>query len=404
MSEQPVATEVAPGERGDASIPITKPVLGAAELRAVQLPLETGWVVQGPYVAEFERKFADFTGAPEAIATSSCTTALHIAVAALGLGPGDEVIVPGFTWVSTANVVEYMGAKPVFCDIDLATYNLDVDHAASLVTDRTVGILPVHLFGLCADMDGVGALAQRHGLWVVEDAACAFGAWYGGRHAGTLGDVGCFSFHPRKSITTGEGGMVTTARPDLAEASRSLRDHGASRSDLARHSGRDAFLLASYDVVGFNYRMTDIQGALGSAQMDRAEDVLEARRARARDYDDALANVEWLRRPVVPDGLVHGYQAYVALFAPDEPTLANAEKLRARRNDLMAELETQGIATRQGTHAPVILGVYAQKYGLAPEDYPNAVVADRLTLGLPLYPQMTPAEQATVVEALLRAH
>lgn len=385
------------------TIPITRPVFGAEELRAVQRPLESGWVVQGPFVKEFEDRFSAFAGVSHSIATSSCTTALHVAVAALGLGPGDEVIVPAFTWVSTANVVEYMGARPMFCDVDLRTYNIDAGQAESLVTPRTVGIIPVHLFGLCADMDAILRMAKARGLWVLEDAACGFGARYRGRHAGAFGDAGCFSFHPRKSITTGEGGMITTCREDLDRLSRSLRDHGASRSDLARHAGMAAFLLSEYARLGYNYRMTDIQGALGCAQMERAAWVLGERARRARLYDEMLAGMDWLRTPRVPDGCVHGYQAYVCLFCPEEPALANAERLHRARNALMARLEAQGIATRQGTHAPVILGLYAEKYALRPEQFPNAYLADRLTFTLPLYPQMTDEEQATVCRCLKEA-
>ena len=405
MSEPPAATEVSPGESPEtvAPIPITKPCFGEEEFRAVQEPLESGWVVQGPRVAEFERKFCAYTGATYALAANSCTTALHLVVAALGLGPGDEVIVPALTWVSTANVVEYTGATPVFCDVDLATYNLDVAHATSLVTDRTVGIIPVHLFGLAADLDAVAELARARSLWVVEDAACGFGAWYHGSHVGTFGEAGAFSFHPRKSITTGEGGMVTTRDAALAETMQSLREHGASRSELSRHTGEGAFLLTSYDVVGFNYRMTDIQGALGSAQMDRADWILDRRRERAARYDRLLANAQWLRTPVVPEGYVHGYQGYVCLFAPEEPSLECMDDLHARRNRLMANLEAKGIATRQGTHAAVLLGVYAGKYGLRPEQFPNAALGDRLTISLPLYPQMTDDEQDRVVDELLRA-
>ncbi len=216
------------------TIPITKPFFGAEEREAVIRPLESGWVVQGPYVRAFEQRFERFTGAPYCAATSSCTTALHLAVAALGVKPGDEVIVPAFTWVATPNVVEYMGATPVFCDVRLTDFNLNVTHLESLVTPRTVGIIPVHLFGLCADMDTVLAFAKAHGLWVIEDAACGFGATVGGRHAGIFGDVGCFSFHPRKSITTGEGGMVSTdsrraAQADLL-AARSRRVEDRSRA------------------------------------------------------------------------------------------------------------------------------------------------------------------------------
>lgn len=383
------------------SIPITKPVFGDEEMQAVQRPLEIGWVVQGPFVAEFEEKFSSYTKAVHSVAVSSCTTALHIAVAALGLKPGDEVIVPAFTWVATANVVEYMGAKPVFCDIDLATFNLDISQIEALLTPRTVGIIPVHLFGLCADMRPILEIAGKRGLWVVEDAACAFGSWYHGQHAGTFGEMGCFSFHPRKSITTGEGGMITTANEDFDRLSRSLRDHGASRSDLARHSGKAAFLLSEYHHLGYNYRMTDIQGALGCAQMKRAAWILAARTRCAQIYDEMLGRVEWLDTPSVPEGYEHGYQAYVCLFRPENPTLKNVESLHERRNALMMRMETKGIATRQGTHAVVIQNYYAEKYGLKPEQFPNAYLADRLSLALPLYPQMTNDEQLFVGESLV---
>jgi perosamine synthetase len=385
------------------NIPITKPFFGLEELKAVQVPLETGWVVQGPYVRQFEEKFSAFTGARFSIATSSCTTALHIAVAALGLKPGDEVIVPAFTWVSTPNVVEYMDARPIFCDVDLRTFNIDTDQLEARINPRTVGIIPVHLFGLCADLDPVLEIARQYNLWVVEDAACSFGAWYRGRHSGTIGDAGCFSFHPRKSITTGEGGMITTQREDLDRLARSLRDHGASHSDLARHEGKTGFLLSEYKHLGYNYRMTDIQGALGCAQMDRSQWILAERASRARLYDDMLIDLGWLQTPVVPDGYIHGYQGYVCLFRPEPPTLANVDRLHWHRNDLMTRLEEKGIATRQGTHAPVIVDYYAKKYDLRPEEFPNAYLADRLSLTLPLYASMTDADQALVCESLCEA-
>jgi dTDP-4-amino-4,6-dideoxygalactose transaminase len=381
-------------------IPISIPYFGEEEKRAILKPLETGWVVQGPFVKQFEEKFSAFTKARFSVATSSCTTALHIAVAALGLKPGDEVIVPAFTWIATANVVEYMGARPIFCDIDLRTFNIDANQIEALITSRTVGIIPVHLFGLCADMQPILDIARKHNLWVVEDAACAFGAWYRGRHAGTFGEMGCFSFHPRKSITTGEGGMIMTQREDFDRLTRSLRDHGASRTDLERHTSKAGFLLAEYNHLGYNYRMTDIQGALGCAQMDRAEWILAERSRRAARYDEMLAEVEWLETPMVPEGYVHGYQAYVCLFRPQEPTLDNVANLHQQRNELMMRLEAKGIATRQGTHAPVILGYYAEKYGLRPEHFPNAYLADQLTLALPLYAQMTEAEQTFVVHTI----
>jgi perosamine synthetase len=384
-------------------IPITKPLFGEEELRAVQLPIESGWVVQGPHVARFEEAFSSYVGAHHAVTASSCTTALHLAVAALGAAAGDEVVVPAFTWISTANVVEYTGAKAVFCDVDLTTFNADLSSLEAAVTDRTVGLIPVHLFGLCADIEAICELAAGRGLWVVEDAACAFGSWVGRRHAGTFGEAGCFSFHPRKSITTGEGGMVTTSDDELAALVRSLRDHGATRTDLERHQESASFLLADYPHIGFNYRMTDIQGALGVAQMARADEVLDARRHRAARYDALLADIEWLQTPTVPAGFVHGYQAYICLFRPEEPSLENVDTLHARRNALMARLEERGIATRQGTHAPVLTDAYRTRYGLRREDFPNAVIADRLSLGLPLYPQMTDAEQDRVVDELAAA-
>ena len=385
------------------TIPITKIVFGPEELEAVQRPLESGWIVQGPYVAEFERRFGELVGTPHAVATSSCTTSLHLAATGLGIRPGDEVVVPAFTWVSTANVVEHLGGTPVFADIDLETFNVKPELMEAAVTERTVGLIPVHLFGLCAAMDPILDLARGRGLWVLEDAACAFGSAYRGVHAGTLGDAGAFSFHPRKSITTGEGGMITTARDELAALVRSLRDHGATRSDHERHGKEGAFLLSEYPHLGHNFRLTDIQGALGCAQLDRAEWILEGRRRAARRYDEALADLEWLRTPTVPAGYVHGYQAYVCLFAPEEPTPANVDALIDRRLRLMERLESRGIATRQGTHAPVIQTYYVRKYGFQPTDFFNAYVADRLTLALPLYPQLTESDQERVVDELRSA-
>ena len=385
------------------NIPITKPYFGEEELAALRAPLESGWVVQGPQVAEFERLFATFVDSRNAIATSSCTSGLQVLMLALQVQAGDEVIVPAFTWISTANVVEERGARPVFCDVDLATFNISPPAFEAAVTQRTTGVVPVHLFGLSADMDPVLATTRRSSLWVVEDAACSLGGWYGNRHTGTMGDAGCFSFHPRKSITTGEGGMITTMRDDLAVAARMRRDHGASRSDLQRHGQAGSYMLGEYSQLGFNYRLTDLQGALGVAQMHRLQKILERRRSAAAQYDALLADVEWLRRPVEPAGRIHGFQAYVTLFAPEEPSPKNVTRLHARRNELMAELERQGIATRQGTHAAALQTYYVERYGIRPNDFPNSWIADRLSLALPLYPQITEEEQEIVVSALRHA-
>jgi perosamine synthetase len=384
------------------SLPISRPYFGEEERQAVQRPLETGWVVQGPYVAEFEQRFADYVGSPHAVATTSCTTALHIAVAALGVKPGDEVIVPAFTWVSTANVVEYLGGRPVFCDVRLETFNIDAERIEALVTERTVGLLPVHLFGLAADMPGVKAVAERHGLWVLEDAACGFGTRQGGAHAGTLGTAGCFSFHPRKSITTGEGGMLTTGDAELAGLARTLRDHGASRSDYARHGARNSFLLADYEHLGFNFRMTDLQAAVGCVQMDRADFILGERARLAAGYRERLSDLDWLALPGAPEGETHGWQAYVCLFAPDEPRPDNVAALHDRRNALMGALEDEGIATRPGTHAPVETALYMTRYGFRVGQYENAHAAAQLSLALPLFPGMTDGDLDRVAEALRR--
>lgn len=258
-------------------IPIARTSLTDEEINSVLEPLQTGWLVQGPKVKEFEEKWSAFTGAEHSIAVTSCTTAMHLSLAALGFGPGDEAIVPAFTWISTANVVEHLGGTVVFCDIDLDTFNIDPEQIESKITTRTKAILPVHLFGLAANMDAINAIAKQHKLWVVEDSACGFGSRYLDTHVGNLGDTGCFSFHPRKAITTGEGGMVTTNSDELALKIRMLRDHGAAMSDLQRHLGPKPYLLADHPEAGFNQRMTDIQAALGSAQMDRAADIVAER-------------------------------------------------------------------------------------------------------------------------------
>lgn len=383
-------------------IPISKPYFGPEEQQAVLEPLTTGWVVQGPKVAEFERRFAAFTGSRYAVATTSCTTALELALAALGVGSGVDVLLPAFTWIATANVVEHRGARPIFVDIRLDTYTIDVEQLPSRRTPHTRAVIPVSLFGLSADMQPILELARRWEWKVIEDAACAFGAWYQGRHAGTLADAGCFSFHPRKAITTGEGGMLLTQRPEVAEAARCLRDHGAAISDLARHQQRRSYLLPAFERAGHNYRMTDLQGALGVAQMQRAEWLLARRAALAQRYDAALATLGWLRPPQAPPGYRHGYQAYVCLFQPEPPRRHNVARLHALRNQLMDRLEAAGIATRPGTHAVHLLGYYRRKYDLRPEDCLNSYIADQLTITLPLYPQMTEEEQDYVITQLKR--
>lgn len=382
-------------------IPITKAIFDETDFALIQEPLKSGWVVQGKFVKQFEDLFSALTKSSHSVAASSCTTAMHIAVAALGLKPGDEVLVPAFTWIATPNCVEYMGAKPVFVDVDLRTFNIDVDQIERHITARTKGIIPVHLFGLSADMSPILDIARRRGLWVLEDAACGFDAWYKGSHVGTFGEYGAFSFHPRKAITTGEGGMLTTDSDDLASLARTLRDHGASRSDLDRHQQQYSFLLAEYHHLGFNFRMTDIQGALGVAQMKKAAAIMSGRRAAAARYDRLLANTPWLQLPYAHPDYIHGYQSYVCLFQPETPDLSSCERLFDRRNAIMGALEERGIITRQGTHAPPHLHYYAEKYGIKPADYPNAYMAERLSITLPLFFGMTVEESEAVTQHLV---
>ena len=381
------------------NVPIARTSLTEAEIQSVLGPLRSGWLVQGPKVREFEEKWSAFTGAKHSIAVTSCTTALHLSLAALGLQPGDEVIVPAFTWIATANVVEHLGATVVFCDIDLATFNINVNDLNQKVTPKTKAIIPVHLFGLAADMAAINQIAQQNGLWVVEDAACGFGSRYHGKHVGTLGDTGCFSFHPRKAITTGEGGMITTNDDALAEKLRRLRDHGAAMSDLQRHLGARPYLLADHPEAGYHQRMTDLQAALGAAQMDRAADIVSERQRLARIYDDAFANLTWLRTPAHINDLEHGYQSYACLFQPEPVTTPESvQRINLARNDWMDRLQQVGISTRPATHAVHMLSFYQQKYALKPEDFPTARAANDCSISLPLFHGMTEAEQNFVID------
>jgi dTDP-4-amino-4,6-dideoxygalactose transaminase len=291
-------------------IQIATPSLGEEEWQALREPIESGWLTQGPKVAAFEKAFAARHGVKHAIAVTSATTGLHLGLAALDIGPGDEVIVPAFTWVATANVVVYCGAMPVFVDVDRTTFNIDPKDLARRVTSRTKAVIPVHLFGLCADMDAVRAVLQPD-IKIIEDAACAAGAAWHGRSAGALGDLGVFSFHPRKSITTGEGGMVTTNNDKLAERVKMLRNHGASVSEEERHRGPKPYLLPEFDLLGFNYRMTDLQGAVGVVQLKKLDQFIDERARMAAQYRKELADIKWLSLPQEPENGRHAWQAFV---------------------------------------------------------------------------------------------
>ena len=385
---------------GSMIIPIARTSLTEDEAQSVLEPLHNGWLVQGPKVKEFEDRWSAFTRSQYSLAVTSCTTGMELAIAALGLQAGDEVILPAFTWISTANVIEHFGAKPIFCDIELATFNRDVQQVESLVSDKTVGIMPVHLFGLAADMDPLLELAKKYGLWIVEDAACGFGAKYKGSHVGTFGNAGVFSFHPRKAITTGEGGMITSSHKELVTKIQQLRDHGAVVSDLQRHLGAKPYLLADHIHAGFNQRMTDIQGALGAKQMERATEILADRRAIAYRYNEAFKNLNWLGLPRCSAEYEHGYQSYPCLLMPELASVENVKEINATRNEWMDELQAKGISTRPATHAVHMLTYYRKKYGLKAADFPNAYVANDCSISLPLFHGMTSQEQDYVIETV----
>lgn len=382
------------------NVPIARTSLTENEIGSVLEPLRSGWLVQGPKVKEFEEKWSKFTGAAYSIATTSCTASMSLCLAAKSLAPQDEVIVPAFTWVATANVVEHFGAKVVFCDIDPNTFNLKVEDLAKLITKRTKGIIAVHLFGMPADMVGINAVAEANDLWVLEDAACGFGAYLSNAHVGNFGFAGCFSFHPRKAITTGEGGMITTNDPDLAVKVTALRDHGAAVSDLQRHLGPKPHILADHIEAGYNFRMTDIQAALGSAQMDRGADIVAERRDIAARYYEALKDINWLSLPASDNNVSHGFQSFPCMFNPEKVSLHNVEKLNLRRNKWMDDLLNLGISTRPATHAVHMLAYYKNKYRLKPEDFPNAYIANDCSLSIPLFNGMKSKEQNYVIDKI----
>ena len=375
---------------------LASPCFDEAEIALLQDCLASGWVTQGPLTARFEELVAQRHRAKHAIATTSCTAALHLAMAALDIGAGDEVVVPAFTWVTTAHCVEYVGARPVFADVSLDTFNIDPQAVAAAVGPRTRAVLPVHLFGLAAPMDKIGETARRHDLHVVEDAACAIGTTYGDRPVGVFGAIGCFSFHPRKVVTTGEGGMLTTDDDGLAGKLRSLRNHGSTGLPQPSVEEHGPWTMATFDRLGFNLRFSDIQAAVGVAQMAKLDRLLRHRRERARRYCALLSDCQQLALPHRASADVggHSYQSYVVRMLDAD---------RRRRNSVMQHLAAHDIETRPGTHAVHRLGYYAEKYRLRAEDFPNAALCEDTTITLPIFPGMTDCDQDKVVAVLRRA-
>jgi perosamine synthetase len=372
-------------------IPVAKPVLEEAEAEAAHRVVLSGWVTQGPEVAGFEREFAAHVGAAHACAVSSCTTALHLALLASGIGDGDEVIVPSHSFIATANSIRYCGAVPVFVDIESRTYNLDPRRIAEAVTARTRAILAVHQMGMPCDLPALAAIADRHDIALIEDAACAMGSeiridgrWQPiGR---PFGEIACFSFHPRKVITTGDGGMLTTSNTDFDRSFRLLRQHGMSIPDTVRH-GSQRVIFEEYLATGYNYRMTDIQAAIGRKQLERLPELVSRRRALAVRYQELLGNIDGLLLPREPKWARSNWQSYCVRL-PDW----------VDQKAVMQRLLDQGIATRRGIMCTHFEPCYA---GEKPRhDLRESELAQDHAILLPLYAQMTEEEQDTVGKAI----
>lgn len=371
-------------------IPLTTPYFNNNEIDLLRECLQSGWVTQGPLTNKFELMVAKRHGAKYALAVNSCTSALHLSMLALDLKPGDEIIVPAFTWVTSANCAEYVGAVPVFADIKLDTYNLDPRSFKLAITARTRAVIVTHLFGLSAEMDEIIDISRRYKLFVVEDAACGIGTTYHGKPVGVIGDIGCFSFHPRKIITTGEGGMIITNKSILADKISALRNHGSKGNPGPVRKIRP-YLMGKFNFLGFNFRLSDIQASVGVAQMNKLDILLKDRIRVALLYKKFFSGVDNLLLPPSLENYEHTYQSYVIRLTKGG---------KAVRNRIMDVLIAKGIQTRPGTHAVHRLGFYRNKYSIKPGDFPNAIKGEDETISLPIYYGMSEKSIIYIVKVL----
>lgn len=371
-------------------IPITKPYFDDEEMRILKECLDSGWVTQGPMTEKFESLFKEEHPCTYAVSVSSCTAALHIALLALGIHAGDEVIVPAFTWITSASCVEYVGADVRFVDVEKETMNIDPNKIEAAITPRTKAIIAVHLFGCPAKMDEIMEIAKTHHLYVVEDCACAIGTTYKGKKVGTIGDIGCFSFHPRKAITTGEGGMCSTNDETLYYKMMQYKNHGASLIKKGEDYGKP-YYMGVYDEVGYNLRLSDIQAAVGVAQFKKLHKLLEDRKKCADYYAEKLTGNPNVILPVVPLGFGHTYQSFVILLKSGD---------RQLRNRIMMQMQQQEIQSRPGTIAITRTVFNMEKYNLSNGQYPVAEFCEDASLTLPIYPFMPYEEQDRVLRVI----
>jgi dTDP-4-amino-4,6-dideoxygalactose transaminase len=372
------------------TIPVMRPWIGEAEAAAAAAAVASGWVAQGPRVAQFEAAFAEAIGVEHAVAVSSCTAGLHLALVAAGIGPGDEVVVPSLSFIATANAVRYVGAQPVFADVDEATQNLVPETVEPQLTERTRAVILVDQGGVPADLAAMQALCEPRGIVVVEDAACAVGATYRRRPVGAGAFLSAFSFHPRKLLTTGEGGMLTTPDADLAVRLRRLREHGMDVSAAQRHASQQP-VIEHYLETGFNYRMTDVQAAIGLVQLGKLDQMIARRRALAGRYQELLAALPGLATIHDPVYGTTNYQSFWVLLPGGFPV---------SRNELLRLLADGGVSARRGIMAPHLEPAYAG------HPCPPLPVTERLTatsLILPLFHEMTEDEQDLVVSVITAA-